>query len=41
MTPEQLELLNDSDNASLDSDGYDKLDPYAPAAKIADKKMAL
>ena len=29
------------DSDSLDSDGYDKNDPFADAAKIADKKMKL
>ena len=30
-----------SDNESFDSDGYNKLDPYREAAKIADKKLAV
>ena len=29
---------NDSDADSVDSEGYDKLDPYASAAKKIDKR---
>lgn len=36
---EQKRLMEDSDQDSLDSEGYDKQDPYAEAAKRADKMM--